>query len=87
MAGLPGEVTDRAKAILHNLESSDLSVHDGGEGGRSRGRMLPDTMQLTLFEARDDVLRQQLRSLDIDNMTPVDALKALAELKKALDKK
>jgi len=87
MAGLPGEVTDRAKTILRNLESSDLSVHDGDESGRSRGRIHPDTMQLTLFEARDDFLRQQLRSLDIDNMTPVEALKALADLKRSLHKK
>jgi len=87
MAGLPGEVTDRAKAILRNLESSDLSVHDGTEGGRPRRRVSSDSLQLTLFEARDDVLRQKLSSLDIDNMTPVEALKALAELKNTLDRR
>ena len=86
MAGLPEELTDRAKAILRNLESSDLSVHEGSETGRARGRVSSDALQLTLFEARDDVLRQKVRSLDIENMTPLDALKALAELKKTIDR-
>jgi hypothetical protein len=40
---------------------------------------------LTLFEAKDDVLRQRLRELNPDAMTPLDALKVLSELKRQAD--
>ncbi|MCK5572023.1 MAG: DNA mismatch repair protein MutS, partial [Bacteroidetes bacterium] len=86
MAGLPAEVTDRAKGILQNLESSDLSVHEERKGRHTRGRIHPPAMQLTLFEAKDDLLRKKIQSLDLDNMTPVEALRALAELKKSTQK-
>ena len=77
MAGLPEEVTERAKAILKNLEGSELSVH-GDAAGRLRG----GEMQMTLFEMRDDPLREELMKIDVDSMTPLDALKAIAGLKK-----
>jgi len=77
MAGLPEEVTERAKAILKNLEGSELSVH-GGTPGRAAGA----EMQMTLFEMRDDPLREEILKLDVDTMTPLDALRALAEMKK-----
>jgi len=93
MAGLPEEVTERAKSILKNLEGSELTVHgqesDGErkepEGRRRRrkiahGRILPE-IQMTLFEAKDEKLRENLRTLDIEKMTPLEALQKLAELK------
>lgn len=76
MAGLPDEVTERAKKILRNLERSELSA-SGGEKGRIAGEM-----QMTLFEMKDDALREELRKLDLDKMTPIEALQKLAELKK-----
>ena len=91
MAGLPEEVTERAKKILENLEGAGLSVHKQAESGghRARGRVLPREFQLTLFEipARqflgggDDALREELNKLDLDKMTPLEALQKLAELK------
>jgi DNA mismatch repair protein MutS len=81
MAGLPDEVTERARAILKNLEGSDLSVHANKKKGRIRGAEL----QMTLFEMKDDPLRDEIARLDVDSMTPLDALKALAELKKKIE--
>jgi DNA mismatch repair protein MutS len=87
MAGLPEEVTDRAKKILKNLEGSELTVHEGtgsdkGNGRRAKGRVAPAEVQLTLFEMRDDRLREEIKKLDLEKMTPIEALQKLAELKK-----
>jgi len=77
MAGLPEEVTERAKAILKNLEGSELNAHDG-----QAGRLAGSEMQMTLFEMRDDPLREELLKIDVDTMTPLDALRALSAMKK-----
>ena len=83
MAGLPEEVTERAKTILKNLEGSDLVLHDEAKPGkkRTKGRIASAEVQMTLFEMKDDVLRDTLRKLDIDTLTPLEALKKLAALK------
>ncbi len=87
MAGLPEEVTERAKKILKNLECSDLNVHgEAGQGDAkpkgSKGRIAPAEIQMTLFEMKDDKLREELNKMDVDNMTPLEALEKLAELKR-----
>jgi DNA mismatch repair protein MutS len=84
MAGLPAEVTDRAQSILRNLEGSDLSVTGPASAAHPKGRIHAAEMQLTLFETQEDPLREALRALDINSMTPLDALRALAELKNKL---
>ncbi|MCU0411001.1 MAG: DNA mismatch repair protein MutS [Bacteroidetes bacterium] len=81
MAGLPDEVTDRAKKILRNLESSDLVVH-GGQQRKATGRIQAAEVQLTMFEIKDDALHEELKTLDINSLTPMDALKKLEELKR-----
>ncbi len=81
MAGLPDELTERAHAILKNLEGSDLSVHSAKKQGRIRGAEI----QMTLFEMKDDPLRDEIARLDVDAMTPLEALKTLAELKKKIE--
>ncbi|MDI6803481.1 MAG: DNA mismatch repair protein MutS [Bacteroidota bacterium] len=82
MAGLPEEVTDRAKKILKNLEGSELILHDEGKSESVKGRIAPAEVQLTLFEMKDDKIRDEIKKIDIDKLTPLDALKKLAELKK-----
>jgi DNA mismatch repair protein MutS len=76
MAGLPEELTNRAKRILKNLEGSELIVHG------AKGRVRAAEVQMTLFEMKDDSLRDELRALDLDAMTPLQALQALAEFKR-----
>jgi DNA mismatch repair protein MutS len=84
MAGLPEQVTERAKQILQNLEGSDLSVHTSTADLKTRGRIQPPGMQLTLFEMKDDALRSALDGVDLNSLTPLEALQKLAELKKYL---
>ncbi len=83
MAGLPEEVTERAKKILKNLEGSELTVQGDAGTESTKGRIRPE-VQMTLFEMKDDALREELKKIDVDKMTPMDALQKLAELKKQI---
>ena len=84
LAGLPIEVTERAKVILKNLEKTDLSMQGskGGEAEEGSGKL-----QMTLFEVQDDELRKEINQLDLNSITPLDALRKLAELKERLKEK
>lgn len=89
LAGLPVEVLARAREILRNLES--LEVDEAGHAALARGtrrREKPSTDQLGLFAAPDPRLtriRDELRELSLDRLTPLDALNLLADLKKRLE--
>ena len=84
MAGLPAEVTERAKKVLRNLEGTDLTVRGNGEE-KGQARVGGRDFQMTLFEMKDDRLREEIRSLDLDTMTPIEAMKKLADIKKQLE--
>lgn len=83
MAGLPEEVTERAKKILKNLEGSELTL--SGEGKQAERSRIGDEIQMTMFEMKDDALRNELRGLEIEKMTPLEALEKLAELRKRVN--
>ena len=74
LAGLPERVVDRAWEILRILEAQHRVVDIEAPAP-------PDQRQLPLFES-DSRLREGLKSLNPDSMTPLDALNALADLKK-----
>ena len=81
LAGLPRPVVERAREILAALERDELT-----RGGRPSVSGTPGEpqRQLGLFQAQpaDDGFRDRIASLDVDRMTPLDALTMLAELKK-----
>jgi DNA mismatch repair protein MutS len=84
MAGLPEEITDRARGILQNLEASDLTVHDTAGKARAsapRGRIAPAEVQLTLFDSIEAGLRAELQALDVNGITPLEALQILSTFK------
>ncbi len=80
LAGLPPAVVARAREILSGLERDELS-----RGGRpSLSGATPNRQQLGLFQAPapdDDRLRRKLRDLDVNELTPMQALAILADLK------
>ena len=86
MAGLPEEVTERAKQVLKNLESSELVVRTK-ENKVGKGENNDGEVQLAMFEVKDDKLRGELLNLDIEHMTPLEALQTLAALKGKLEMK
>jgi len=84
LAGLPRPVVERAREILAALERDELTR--GGRPSVSGTRSDPQR-QLGLFQApsaADDALRQRIAAVDVDRMTPLEALALLAELKKDL---
>jgi DNA mismatch repair protein MutS len=83
MAGLPSFVTSRAKEILANLESKELTPHEIKKA--KLAKLKNDEIQISLFEVKDDKLRQEISDISIDNITPMEALHKLSELKKKID--
>jgi DNA mismatch repair protein MutS len=81
LAGLPSAVIARAREILAALERDELT-----RGGRPTvsGTTSDPQRQLGLFQSSpaDDTLRQRLMAVDVDHMTPMEALMLIAELKK-----
>ena len=83
LAGLPRQVIDRAREILKNLESSELDEIGMPKIARGKGRESPRRpTQFNLFQAQEDIVRKELITIDIENMTPVEALMKLDELKR-----
>jgi DNA mismatch repair protein MutS len=87
LAGLPKQLLDRAREILKNLESSELDEIGMPKIARGKGRISPRrATQLNLFQAQEDLLRKELLTIDIENMTPIEALMKLQELKSKAEK-
>jgi DNA mismatch repair protein MutS len=77
LAGLPPEVLGRAKELLRLLEAEQI-VPRPGRAERMRPAMADD--QLALFGAQTHPVVQQLRKLDPNTMTPIQALELVARL-------
>jgi DNA mismatch repair protein MutS len=82
LAGLPRSVIVRAREVLEELEAlRHGSLHGGQASPMSPGapRRAESLAQLPLF-ARDDGLRKELSELEVDGMTPLEAMTKLYEL-------
>lgn len=97
MAGMPQSVVARAESILKNLEQvygNNEIVPSGDLKHRSKKRhnikeevieAAGSNIQLSMFQLDDPVLvqiRDQIKGLDIDSLTPIEALNKLNEIKK-----
>ncbi len=88
LAGLPAVVVARARDILRGLERDELSR--GGRPTLATTAGEPRTNQLGLFAAapveggrsQDSVVAQRIKEIEVDDITPRQALELLAELKK-----
>jgi DNA mismatch repair protein MutS len=93
LAGLPNEVVVRAREVLAEHESAEhrLTEHltpgstpEGGteEGGFEQRRVRPT--QLTIFTPLSQPVLEKLREVDLNRLTPLEALNLLADLKKEI---
>jgi DNA mismatch repair protein MutS len=88
MAGLPLFVTNRAKEVLQNLESKELTPYEVRKE-KLKSMAQKNENQINMFEIKDDKLRGEIDEIEIEKLTPIDALNKLNELKKKVknDKK
>ena len=84
MAGMPQMVIQKAQKILKKLEKNHSSESLSGI------KSVKDEMQLNIFNLDDPLLeeiREDILNLDINTLTPIEALMKLNELKRMLQKK
>ncbi|MES2800308.1 MAG: DNA mismatch repair protein MutS [Bacteroidota bacterium] len=88
LAGMPSEVVQRAEEILVVLEQeNELTRHQSTakKSKNTKGNSGESPMQMSFFQLNDPVLEQihdELVSIDINTLTPVEALMKLNEIKK-----
>ncbi len=81
IAGVPQEVIERAKEILHNLEKGEFDeigmprIARGVAGGKMTNP------QLSLFVEKEDEVMAELKNIDISSLSPLEALNKINELK------
>jgi DNA mismatch repair protein MutS len=82
LAGLPNEVVVRARQVLAERESSERRFSDHLTPGSSPHAGRPT--QLTIFTPLSQPVLDKLRQVDLNRLTPLEALNLLAELKKEI---
>jgi len=82
LAGIPGGVISRARELLAELEGTHSGGGEGlGRRGHHRPASEPPPDQLSFFNATTHPLIVRLGGLDLENMTPLDAMNLLDELR------
>jgi DNA mismatch repair protein MutS len=84
IAGVPEEVITRSREILNNLEKGELDEIGMPKIARGRKTASKDRAQLNLFAEEEDMIVRELKELDVLNMTPLEALQKLTDLKDKL---
>ena len=89
IAGMPKSIVKRANVILKQLENDNAQV---GKAGKPTAEIAQsrEGMQLSFFQLDDPVLtqiRDEILGLDINNLTPVEALNKLNDIKKIVSPK
>ena len=75
LAGLPRTTISRAKQILRLMESGKFNQSELGRG------IYRERLQPSLFDPQPSAVEEKLGEVDLDNMTPVEALQLMVELK------
>ena len=81
LAGLPNEVVERAREVLAEHESAEQRVT---EQLASDERQPRPPAQLTIFTPLSQPVLERLRAVDLNRLTPLEAMNLLAELKKEI---
>lgn len=87
MAGLPRTVIERAREILSNLEANELTMNHTPRLAKHKPGRTVDRNQLSLFKEKEQSkVENELKNLDVNRLSPIEALLKLDELKKILEK-
>ena len=87
MAGLPEKLIKRANEILESFEqeqmfSKENKVRESGILESKEEENIKSTYQYPLFMAKDSEIERDIQNLDLDNLTPMEALTKISEWKK-----
>ncbi len=86
LAGLPPGVVERAREILAELEGSHTRHGEGlGRRGARRPASTAPPDQLSFFAAPEHPVVEKIRTLDLERLTPLEALNRLAQLKEEVE--
>jgi DNA mismatch repair protein MutS len=87
MAGMPPTLIDRANEVLQQLESKNVGDNDSGTSqdlSANIRKLSASKLQLSIFDSHSetfDEIRKMLNNIDINRLTPVEALMKLNEIK------
>jgi len=84
LAGLPETVIQRSKEILANLENGAYNEEGAPKIAMKRGRRKKHDAQLSLFASPEDLIREEILSLDFSKLSPETALHKLIGMKQRL---
>ena len=85
IAGMPKSIVKRANTVLKQLETENSGVGTVGKPSAEKLNQSRDGIQLSFFQLDDPVLcqvRDEILGLDVNNLTPLEALNKLNEIKK-----
>ena len=88
IAGMPRSIVKRANVILKELEADNSQVGSIGKAAVEHLEKSREGVQLSFFQLDDPVLtqiRDEILELDVNNLTPVEALNKLNDIKKILN--
>jgi DNA mismatch repair protein MutS len=86
LAGVPSGVCQRAEEILNNLERHELNVTGDPVMIGPDDRPAERIRQMDLFRPVTEQVVERLRGLDIDRLTPLDALNLLVDLRRRVER-
>ena len=93
LAGVPEPVIERAKELVEELSDNDITINVRNLAQDSNRKKKEirlydevDLAQMTLFDTvKDDDIIKELKEMDVDRMTPMEALNTLNRLKNTLN--
>lgn len=86
LAGLPRPVISRAKEVLSNLEADELTPNDVPRLARHQDNARKAKVsQLDFFAEQENKIREALEQIDVNSLTPIEAINKLFELKQLME--
>ena len=85
MAGMPNKIVDRANEVLKELEQKQI----GKDIGEKLEKMPVQNLQLSMFGMEDprlEEIKKMLEQMDVNTLTPIEALMRVSEMKRVLEK-
>ena len=77
LSGIPDDVIARAKTILSGMENCDGSISERQAAHLAKGR---GSAQLSFVNSANDMLAEEIKAIDVNTLTPIEAMSKLYEL-------